>query len=167
MEQLQQQLSQQTPRNTISPSLFLALFRERQPQPQDQSVKVKQLQSSLHQVQHQEPVKPTKHIMMLGEWKDGERAPFDMCRGAAVVDRHTAYFVNRAVNTCCYNSAIPSGGVSPHCPYPGSSLAIIRGLLTAIGNKLVSIENDQDKRWVERFPPMPTKRLLTAAVTTK
>ena len=65
----------------------------------------------------------------------------------------------------------------PECPYVYSSLAVIRGLLTAIGgfknchsdpeNKLLSIVNERDKKWVEHFPPMPTKRYDAAAVTTK
>ena len=33
-------------------------------------------------------------------------------------------------------------------------------------NKLVSIVTDADKKWVRHFPPMPTKRHSTAAVTT-
>ena len=54
-------------------------------------------------------------------------------------------------------------------------LAVIRGLLTAIGgikendadNKLLSIVSDNHQKWVEHYPPMPTKRSDTAAVTTK
>ena len=33
-------------------------------------------------------------------------------------------------------------------------------------NKLVSIVTDADKKWVRHFPPMPTKRHSTNAVTT-
>ena len=33
-------------------------------------------------------------------------------------------------------------------------------------NKLVSIVTDTDKKWVRRFPHMPTKRHSTVAVTT-
>ena len=29
------------------------------------------------------------------------------------------------------------------------------------------IVKDKDRKWVEHFPPMPTKRYWTAAVTTK
>ena len=34
-------------------------------------------------------------------------------------------------------------------------------------NKLLSIVNDKDKKWVEHFPPMITKQYCAAAVTTK
>ena len=88
-----------------------------------------------------------------------------------MLDEHIAYFVHCGGHICCYNSATKRWSELPQCLYVSCSLAVIRGLLTAIGgmteNKLVSIVNDQDKKWVEHFPPMPTKRHSTAAVTTK
>ena len=56
-----------------------------------------------------------------------------------------------------------------------STLAVVHGLLTAIGgctymwlatqytNHLISLTGE--RKWVERFPPMPTKRYATAAVS--
>ena len=56
----------------------------------------------------------------------------------------------------------------PRCPYGLCSLAVINDQLTTIGgsrtNKLFSLQKGQ---WKEVFPPMPTKRYGTTAVTTK
>ena len=135
-------------------------------------MKLKQSQPSPHP--------PTGQII-LGEWRDGERgqrAPIKMVMGAAVVDGNVAYFMGNNGETCPYNSTTKRWSKLPKCPCVQSSLTVIRGILTAIGgckymfhpdpeNKLLSIVNDKDKKWVEHFPPMPTKRDNTAAVTTK
>ena len=110
-----------------------------------------------------------------------------MARGGAVVDGNVAYFMGAYGDTCSYNSTTKRWSKLPKCPCEHSSLAVIRGILTAIGgrketvwslllddegrcnkkNELLSIVNDKDKKWVEHFPPMPTKRYCAAAVTTK
>ena len=101
--------------------------------------------------------------------------PYKMARGAAVIDGNVAYFVSWNGQACSYNLSTKTWSELPECPYKSSSLAVIRGLLTAIGgekrmdpdNKLLSIINDKDKKWVDHFPPMPTNRSDTTAVTTK
>ena len=55
----------------------------------------------------------------------------------------------------------------PQSPHSNCSQAVVSGLLTAIGgrlgiNQLFSLTGEG--KWVERFPPMPTKRYGTAAV---
>ena len=69
-----------------------------------------------------------------------------------------------------YNSASNKWSEFPRCPNGGFSLAVVNSLLTAIGgatrtggvtNSLLSLI---DKKWTKKFPPMPTKRWLTAAV---
>ena len=178
VEQLQQQLSQQTQQNTKpsqppAPVPLEAHARGRQLQ-QDHSMKERQSQPSLQRVHRQEPRPPTKQ-MKLGKWRDGGRAPYEMIRGAAVVDVSVAYFIKLNGQTCSYNLSTRQWNELPRCPYEDSSLAVIRGLLTAIGgqiqgatdNKLLSIVKDRDQKWVECFPPMPTKRSQTATVTTK
>ena len=138
--QLQQQLSQQSRLNT----------------------KPSQLPSTVaHEAQ-----KPHRK----GEWKDGENAPMQMHRGAAVVEGNVAYFMDYRYGQMYsyYRRWIEL----PRCPYWISSLAVIGGFPTAIGgyssgelqNKLLSIVI---KKWAEYFPPMPTKRSHTAAVTTQ
>ena len=178
VEQLQQQLSQQAQQNTKpsqppSPAPVEAQVRGRQLQ-QDHSVNKKQPQPSLQRVHRQEPRPRTRRIT-LGEWRDGGRAPYRMGRGAAVVDGNVAYFVILNGLTCSYNLSTRRWNELPQCPHEYSSLAIIRSLLTAIGgemrgatdNKLLSIVKDRDQKWVKHFPPMPTKRSDTAAVTTE
>ena len=130
-------------------------------------MKLKQSQPSLQQVHLQKSHPPTGQ-MIFGEWRDGERAPIKMTRGGAVVDGNVAYFMGTNGETCFYNSTIKRWSKLPKCLCGWSSLAVIRGILTAIGeNKLLSIVNDKDKMWVEHFRPMPTKRYGTAAVTTE
>ena len=58
----------------------------------------------------------------------------------------------------------------PECSNCGFSLAIVNSLLTAIGGKMPNHEVTNslltltDNKWTEKFPPMPTKRWLTAAM---
>ena len=129
-------------------------------------MKLKQSQSSPH---------PPIGQMVLGEWRDRERASIEMVRGGAVVDGNVAYFMGDNGETCSYNSTTKRWSKLPKCPCVSSSLVVIRGILTAIGgsknvlhrdleDKLLSIVNI---KWVEHFPPMPTKRYCAAAVTTK
>ena len=92
------------------------------------------------------------------------------------MDGTVAYFIHRdyPCRVCSYNSYAQKWSELPNCPSGGSSLAVVRGFLTAIGgnrraslqpdNKLHSIKN---KKWVEHFPPMPTKRSHTSAITTE
>ena len=150
-------------------------------------MKDKQAQPS-SQVHHQKQHSPIRQIQ-LGNWRDGGRVLDSMCRGAAVVDGNMAYFMNWDGQTYSYDSSTQKKWTSfPRCPHTGVSLAVIRGLLTAIGgekgdvtsypdyarrwrgykaitDQLVSIK--QDKHWIEYYPPMPTDRSDTAAVTTK
>ena len=172
VEQLQQQLSQQTQSTTKStqpppPVALEAQVRGRQLQ-QNQE---KQSQPSPVQISHTSTKK-----LMITEWKDGGMAPIEMSRGACVVDGDMAYFMDNYGQTCSFNSSTRRWSQLPDCPCRFSSLAIIRGLLTAIGgkslgggdqNKLLSIVDDRNKKWMEHFPPMPTKRCNTAAITTK
>ena len=102
-----------------------------------------------------------------------------MARGVtAVVEGNIAYFMHRnhPSQVCSYDSSTQRWNELPTCPYEYSCLAIIRGLLTAVGghirqnvpeSKLLSIMSNQDKKWVEHFPPMPIKRSFAAAITTK
>ena len=169
VEQLQQQLSQQTQQNTqlLSPVPLEAQVRGRQLQ-QDHSMKEKQT------LPQQVPYQPNRPLIL--EWKDGGSAPYCiMARGAAVLDGSVAYFINCHGRTCSYDSSTQTWNKHPQYPYRYSSLAVIGGLVTAIGgvegaaaiSKLLSIDDDGNQKWIEHFPPMPTKRSHTAAATTK
>ena len=58
----------------------------------------------------------------------------------------------------------------PQCPRKCSSLAVVSGGLTAVGGLVDWQVTDQlfslteDRKWVEHFPPMPTKRYNAAVV---
>ena len=164
VELLQQQLSQQTRSTTKSTQPPPPVVLEAQVRgTQLQQNQVKQSQPSPVQKSH-----TSTKILMITEWKDGGKAPIGMARGACVVDVDVAYFMNRFGETCSFNLSTRRWSQLPKCPYWYSSLAVIKGLLTAIGgqsqsvdqNKLVSIVDDRNNA-------MPTKRRFTAAVTTK
>ena len=107
-------------------------------------------------------------------WRDGGKAPFLMCRGAAVVDGDMAFFMNLDGKVCSYNFTSKKWSKLPDCPYKHSSLAVINGQLTAIGgykdifnkytfsNKLLSLPD-----YKEVFPAMPTERSDPITVTSK
>jgi N-acetylneuraminic acid mutarotase len=93
-----------------------------------------------------------------------------MYRGAAVVDGNMAYFMNCDGEVCSYNVSSKKWNTLPKYPFCDSSLAIINGHVTAIGgckhythtNQLLSVQG-----YKEVFPPMPTKRRGTTAMTSK
>jgi N-acetylneuraminic acid mutarotase len=107
-------------------------------------------------------------------WRDGGKAPLKMRRGAAVVDGDIAYFIHWYGEVCSYNAYSMKWSTLPRCPYCYSSLVVINGQLIIIGgckdvdnkgtytNKLLSLPG-----YNEIFPPMPTKRRSTTAVTSK
>ena len=121
-------------------------------------------------------------IKMKLKWGNGLNVPLDMKRGAAVVDGEVAYFVDMTKKcVCSYDSSAQKWATLPECPYFGSSLAIVNGLLTAIGgtrnykptSKLFSFITEKNakleegtKKWEERFPAMPTARYYAMAVST-
>ena len=109
-------------------------------------------------------------------WRKSGRAPERMERGAAVVDGRVAYFKGDWSSTVhAYDSPTQQWSTLPECPQVQFSLAVVNGLLTAIGgrvsaagqvtNTLLSLTGeDRGRKWSKEFPPMPTKCLSTAAV---
>ena len=131
-----------------------------------------------------------------GKWQEGEKVPRKMARGAAVVSGNRAYFMTCGGETYSYSYFTRTWSELPRYPCWDSSLAVVNGLLTAIGgrgprNKLFSlitrlVESSRakpvkqrrcdkskdsppstDRKWVEHYPPMPTKRSHTTAITTQ
>ena len=107
-------------------------------------------------------------------WRDGGRASCKMLGEVVAVDASVAYFRPAVAylmySIFAYNSANRKWSELPRCPNRSFSLAIVNNLLTAIGgatpndeatNSLLSLTDD---KWTEKFPPMLTKRLVTAAV---
>ena len=104
-------------------------------------------------------------------WMDGERAPRKMCGEVAVVDGSVAYFKPQwSDSVITHNSSTNKWSELPKCPNSGFSLAIVNSLLTAIGGETINYEVTNsllsltDNKWTKQFPPMPTKRWLTAVV---
>ena len=166
---MQQQLSQQSQQKTklAQPPPPVALQDQVRGRQHEQGQR-KHSQPPRHQSSHVSTKK-----LMLTEWKD-ETAPIDMSRGAAVVDGSVAYFMDHDGDTCSYNVSIKVWRMLPKCPCWGSSLSVIKGLLTAIGgnmqgtdvHKLFSVVHERNTKWAEHYPPMPSKRRCTTAVTT-
>ena len=144
---------------------------------------VEQLQQQLSQqipsISASKPHPPKERKLTL-TWRDGDKVPFKMARGAAVVDGNVAYFMNDSGDVCSYNSTTMRWSLLPKYTYRSSSLAVINGQLTVIGgcknaywsntytNKLLSLdEGFFYTSWSDVFPPMPTKRCGTTVITSK
>ena len=170
VEQLQQQLSQQSLMPPQPPPPSQAQIRGRQLQERE-SRKQLPVQPSLHVDHKPHPHRVRKTTL---NWRDGSKAPFKICRGAAVVNGDVAYFMNCENQVCSYNVSSKKWSKLPECPYLFSSLAVINGQLTAIGGcKVVDNEDTYTNKllclpgYKEVFPAMPTKRRGTTAVTSK
>ena len=108
-------------------------------------------------------------------WRQGERAPREMYRESdAVVCGNIMYLIPADNEVYAYD-ATKVWSQLPNCPHEWCSLAVINNLLTTIGggiltptNKLFSLTGEgNDRRWTEKFPPMPTKRSSTTSLCTK
>ena len=112
-------------------------------------------------------------------WKRGDEAPGYIMRGQSAVEGAMVYFLHDFTNDLyAYDSRKQQWVWTLECPYYNSSLAMVKGLVTAIGgnegdpfsaatNKLMSlVDEGGHKVWHEKYPPMPSKRYSTTAVTT-
>ena len=135
----------------------------------------RQVEELQQQLSQQLQIRTNSDCKVTLNWRDQCKAPIVMSRGAAVVDRGVAYFMNWNGQACCYNKLKKSWSKLPKYPYQHSTIAIINDQLTVIGgcenwlkkhtytNKLFSLRGS----WSDVFPPMPTKRRGTTAVTSK
>jgi uncharacterized protein YwgA len=113
VEQLQQQLSQQSLKPPQPPPPSQAQVRGRQLQERE-SRKQLPVQPSL-QVDH----KPHPHRVrkMTLNWRDGGNVPFEMLRGAAVVNGNVAYFMSWNGEVCSYTVSRKKWSGLPKYPY--------------------------------------------------
>ena len=147
----------------------------------------------IRELQQQTYDQPTAKLHVRGQsarkgplclhWRKCGRAPGTMSRPSCVVDGNMAYFVSNDVYS--YDSEKQKWSSLRQCPHGHCSLAVVSGFLTAIGGQLgltnVLLNAIRGRRldrhatnqlfiltgvgkWVEHFPPMPTKRYGTAAV---
>ncbi len=107
-------------------------------------------------------------------WRKCQDAPEPLVRGSAAVDtdRHTVYFSDYR-SIYAYEWQREEWSKLRDCPNYDYTLAVVGGLLTAVGgfqswrctNSLFSLVGDgSERRWEEHFPAMPTKRIWTAVV---
>ena len=103
-------------------------------------------------------------------WREGKKAPFANRRFCdAVVDSSKVYFKVSGCQLFTYNISDNSWLRLLDCPFSCFGLAILNDQPTSIGgvpltNKLMSLTDEC--KWMEKFPPMPTKRRFTTAVCT-
>ena len=108
-------------------------------------------------------------------WREGMKAPISDRRWCdAVVEGSKVYFLLSGNQFYTYNFSGKGWSQLPNYPFSGSSLVILNGQPTTVGgnsfgiipfiNKLMSLT--ADGKWMEKFPPMPTKRMFVAAVCT-
>ena len=105
-------------------------------------------------------------------WRDGGRALYGMWGEVSVVDGSVAYFRPGLSNSVfAYSSPFNVlFELQAKCSNSDFSLALVNSLLTAIGGKTSNNEVTNsllsltDNKWTKQFPPMPTKRWLTAVV---
>ena len=136
----------------------------------------------IRELQQQTYDQPTAKLQVRGQsarklplrlrWSTCGRAPCEMATPtSSVVEGNMAYFNPlHSNNVYSYDSEKQMWSSLPQSPHRLCSLVVVSGLLTAIGgwlgrnvtNQLFSLTSAG--KWVERFPPMPTKRNGTAAV---
>ena len=108
--------------------------------------------------------------------RDGENAPRSIMRGSSVVDGNIAYY-SYGTTIFSYDSDNEEWSILQTNDLRFSSLEMVQGLLTTIGGRLSSTRETTDKllslvnelgthKWVETFPPMPTKRCYTVTANT-
>ena len=139
----------------------------------------------IRELQQQTCDQPTAKLQVKGQrarngplclqWRKCGRAPRTMVKPSCVVDGNMAYFNDYNSNgVYSYDSEKQMWSSLRQSPHSHCSLAVVRGLLTAIGGRIggglgISARNQLfsltgEGKWVERFPHMPTKRYATAAV---
>ena len=136
----------------------------------------------ISQLEHQLKLRPEASsssggpVSMELKWREGRKALCAMARGMeAVVQGSVVYLKPGGTQQVHgYNSKTNHWFQLPDCPHTAFSLAVVDNLLTAIGgeqayqytNTLLSLtEEGRVRKWVETFPPMPTKRSVTCAVS--
>ena len=135
----------------------------------------------IRELQQQTYDQPTAKLQVRGQsarkgplclhWRKCGRAPCEMRRQSSVVDGNMAYFNDyTSKDVYSYDSEKQMWSSLPQSPHSCCSLAVVRGLLTAIGGEVGRNVTNQllrltgEGKWVKHFPPMPTKRFGTAAV---
>ena len=106
-------------------------------------------------------------------------APCTMRAGSATIRGSVAYFrAGKSKQVQVYNSDTEEWSTLPDCPMYAFTLTVVNDLVTAVGGRHSTLFNDKytssvfsfvatqggKRKWVEHFPPMPTKRCGAAVV---
>ena len=111
-------------------------------------------------------------------WREGKRAPCRMRRCCdAVVDGNTVYVRKEgSENIYAYEVTSDSWSQLPDSVHGYGSIVVINGWLTTVGgyshpsysNELFSHNGKgSGRRWIKKFPPMPTNRCRTISLFTE
>ena len=126
----------------------------------------------------QSTVRAAQTRINLVRWEALPNAPMDIWGGSSAVVGNMAYFTSgtcRSHTIYEYNSCNQQWSTVAKHPNVYFTIVCVYGMLTSVGggadglfgagfsNKLYSLLN---RKWVEHFPPMPTKRQNPAAVYT-
>ncbi len=133
---------------------------------------VAQFEKRITELEHQ------LHLTSLKlSWREGSKAPCRMRRWCdAVVDGNMVYIRDGdSLRIYSYDVTRDSWSQLPNCVLEGGSIIIISSWLTTIGgfhngvsNELFSLTGEcSGRKWIKKFPPMPTKRKYTTAVCTE
>ncbi len=108
-------------------------------------------------------------------WRKCKEGSEPLERGSAVIDtdRYIAYFSNYICSVYAYEWQRVKWSKLPDIAQMYHTLAVVNGLLTAVGggqpwsytDTLLSLVGEGSKRkWEQHFPSMPTKRAYTAVI---
>ena len=133
-----------------------------------------QISSVFVEASRKEEVKGSKTIKL--RWRKAANAPSNVVRWSdAVVDSNMVYIRGGDTQVIyAYDTLECTWSELPFCMNDNYSIAVINGLLTTVGgyraisysNQLFSLTGEgTTRRWIEKFPPMPTKRRWTTALT--
>ena len=179
-ERLLRQLNQQLEANEQVTSDFQQKYPDSEKQIQDLEQHLAAKDQQIMEQQQQTYDQPTAKLQVRGQsarkgllrlhWSKCGTAPHTMVSPSSVVNGNMTYF-NTSKDVYSYDSEKQMWSSLHQSHHSYSSLAVVSGLLTAIGggglgrndtNLLFSLNGEG--KWVEHFPTMPTERYGTAAV---
>ena len=134
--------------------------------------KLREQQCAIEAMQTQLPPQQEMTLRKL-IWREGPKAPEIMSTGSIATDG-TMVYCNRGGSTRVYqyHSDTQQWSTLPNLPYTSSSLVMADSKLTSVGgilsgevtDSLLSLTGEgRGDKWSQYFPPMTTKRYLTAA----
>ena len=94
-------------------------------------------------------------------WENGPKAPLKTSGESVAVLGRVVYFYSWDEKFMMYDSETGKWAILPECPKVNFSIAVVKGLLTAIGGKLSLVDVTKSllsltrqQKWTEQFPPM-------------